>query len=43
VLANGLLLQASVEYHFGDYRAVLRATPIPDGFVLTESYASLTN
>jgi len=41
LLARGALRQAMVEYRFTDYRAVLRATNLGDGFVLTEEYATL--
>ena len=40
VLASGAFQQASREYRFRDYRAVVRATNMGDGFVLTESYTS---
>lgn len=43
VLANGTLRQAMVEYRFTDYRAVVRATNMGDGFVLTEEYATLVD
>lgn len=39
-LASGAFQQASREYDFRDYRAVIRATNMGDGFVLTESYTS---
>jgi len=38
-LSRGALRQAMVEYNASDYRAVLRATNMGDGFVLTEQYA----
>ncbi|CAN5654113.1 hypothetical protein BH11MYX1_BH11MYX1_46960 [soil metagenome] len=38
-LSRGALRQAMVEYRATDYRAVLRATNMGDGFVLTEHYA----
>jgi hypothetical protein len=43
VLANGMLRQALVEYRFTDYRAVVRATNMGDGYVLTEEYATLVD
>ncbi len=39
-LARGALRQASAEFLYRDYRAVVRATNIGDGYMLTESYAS---
>lgn len=39
VLASGALRQAMVEYRASDYRAVIRATNMGDGFVLTENYS----
>lgn len=39
-LARGAFRQASREYNFRDYRAVVRATNMGDGFALTESYTS---
>ncbi|MEJ7601382.1 MAG: hypothetical protein WKG01_25995 [Kofleriaceae bacterium] len=39
-LARGALRQAMVEYRAPAYRAVVRATNMGDGFVLTESYAN---
>ncbi|MBL9099833.1 MAG: hypothetical protein JNL82_02685 [Myxococcales bacterium] len=39
-LDRGAFHQASREYKFRDYRAVLRATNMGDGFLLTEQYAS---
>jgi hypothetical protein len=42
-LAAALLRQAAVEYRFTDYRAVVRATNLGDGFVLSEEYASLVD
>jgi hypothetical protein len=42
-LAAAPLRQASVEYRFTDYRAVIRATNLGDGFVLSEDYASLVD
>lgn len=39
-LSRGTFQQASVEYRYRGYRAVVRATNMGDGFVLTESYAS---
>ena len=39
-LASGAFQQASSEYRFRDYRAVIRATNMGDGYVLTESYTS---
>ncbi len=41
VLGHGLLRQASREFRFLDYYALLRATNMGDGFVLTEEYRSL--
>lgn len=41
VLGHGLLRQASAEYRFRDYYALLRATNMGDGFVITEEYRSL--
>ena len=41
LLASGTFQQASRVYQFSDYRAVIRATNMGDGFVLTESYTSL--
>jgi hypothetical protein len=38
-LSRGALRQAMVEYRATDYRAVVRATNMGDGFVLTEQYA----
>jgi hypothetical protein len=38
-LSRGALRQAMVEYKRDDYRAVLRATNMGDGFVLTEQYS----
>ncbi len=32
-----------VEYRFTDYRAVVRATNMGDGFDLTEEYATLVD
>jgi hypothetical protein len=43
VLASATLRQASVEYRFTNYRAVVRATNLGDGFALTESYATLVD
>ena len=40
-LAAGLLRQASAEYRFHDYYAVLRATNMGDRFALTEEYRAL--
>ena len=40
-LSRGALRQAMVEYRGTDYLAVLRATNMGDGFVLTEQYALL--
>jgi hypothetical protein len=40
-LAAAMLRQAMIEYRFTDYRAVVRATNMGDGFVLTEEYAAL--
>lgn len=42
-LASAVLRQATAEYRFTDYRAVVRATNMGDGFVLTEEYASLVD
>ena len=43
-LARGALRQASVEYRFANYRAVVRATNVgPSGFVLTEDYQNLVD
>jgi len=42
-LGNGTLRQAMVEYRFTDYRAVVRATNMGDGFVLTEEYTTLVD
>ena len=39
-LTSGAFQQASSEYRFRDYRAVIRATNMGDGYVLTESYTS---
>ncbi len=39
-LARGALRQAMVEYRRPGYHAVVRATNMGDGFVLTESYAT---
>ena len=36
-----MLRQAMVEYKLADYHAVLRATNMGDGYVLTEEYATL--
>lgn len=41
VLANGALRQAMVAYEFADYHAVVRATNMGDGFVLSEEYVAL--
>ncbi len=41
VLSHGTLRQAMVEYKLADYHAVLRATNMGDGYVLTEEYATL--
>ena len=38
-LSRGALRQAMIEFRQPDYRAVLRATNMGDGYVLTESYA----
>lgn len=38
-LSRGALRQAMVEFRQPDYHAVLRATNMGDGYVLTESYA----
>jgi hypothetical protein len=43
VLANGALRQAMVEYRFTDYRALVRATNMGNGFVLSEEYATLVD
>ena len=43
VLANGMLRQAMVDYRFADYRALVRATNMGDGFVLTEEYATMVD
>jgi len=40
-LARGAFRQAMREYRLTDFRAVVRATNMGDGFVLTESYATL--
>lgn len=40
-LAAATLRQAVIEYRFSDYRAVVRATNMGDGFVLTEEYTAL--
>ncbi len=40
-LTAATLRQAMIEYRFKDYQAVVRATNLGDGFVLTEEYASL--
>jgi hypothetical protein len=40
-LQQGLLRQAVAEYEAKDYRAVVRATNMGDGFVLTENYVLL--
>ena len=39
-LSRGALRQAMVEYSAPSYRAVVRATNMGDGYVLTESYAN---
>lgn len=39
-LTRGAFQQAVAEYKFRDYRAVLRATNMGDGYLLTEQYAS---
>lgn len=39
-IARGAFHQAAAEYRFRDYLAMVRATNMGDGFVLTESYAS---
>jgi hypothetical protein len=41
VLSHGTLRQAMVEYKRADYHAVLRATNMGNGYVLTEQYATL--
>jgi len=41
VLASAALRQAVVEYRFADYRALVRATNMGDGFVFTEEYTRL--
>lgn len=40
ILDRGAFHQAVAEYKFRDYRAVIRATNMGDGFLLTEQYAS---
>ena len=40
-ITKGLLYQASAEYRFRDYYAVMRATNVGQGFALTEEYRSL--
>ena len=35
------LRQATVEYRFSDYHALVRATNMGDGYVLTEEYTRL--
>jgi len=40
-LAEGPLQQAHAEYRFRDYYAIVRATSMSDGFVLTEEYRAL--
>lgn len=40
-LARGAFRHAMREYRLTDFRAVVRATNMGDGFVLTESYATL--
>ncbi len=42
-LARGPLRQAAVEYRFTNYRAVVRATNMGDGYALTEEYANLVD
>ena len=41
-LTQGALRQASAEYRFQDFYALMRATNMGDGFVLTEEYRSLS-
>lgn len=40
-LASGAFQQAMFEYRLSDYRAVVRATNMGDGYILTESYTAL--
>jgi len=40
-IGEGALRQASIEYRFADYRAVVRATNMRGGFLLTESYEAI--
>ncbi|MDQ3366120.1 MAG: hypothetical protein M3680_11905 [Myxococcota bacterium] len=40
VLASGAFRQATRDYRFADYRALVRATNLGDGYVLTESYTA---
>jgi hypothetical protein len=42
-LASGALRQATAEYRFRDYYAVVRATNVGRGYALTEEYRSLPN
>jgi hypothetical protein len=42
-LAAGALRQAAAEYRFTNYRAVLRATNMGNGYALTEEYATLVD
>lgn len=42
-LSQGALRQASIEYRFADYRAVVRATNMGADFLLTEEYATLVD
>ncbi len=41
MLASGAFRQATRDYRFADYRALVRATNLGDGYVLTESYTAL--
>ncbi len=43
VLGRGLLRQASLESRFTDYRAVVRATNMGNGFALSEEYSTLVD
>ena len=42
-LGAGALRQATAEYRFTNYRALLRATNMGNGYVLTEEYANLAD
>ena len=43
VLGAGALRQATAEYRFTNYRALVRATNMGNGYVLTEEYANLAD